>query len=157
MGRVRIVAVGSRMPKWVQEPYDDYVTRLSAGLKVTLTEIEPGARAAGRPPAKAIEAEGQRILAALRPGEYVVALDERGKEMTTRELATWLAARLQDGSDLAFLIGGPDGFAPEVLQRSDFKWSLSRLTFPHALVRVVLAEQLYRAHGVLTNHPYHRD
>jgi 23S rRNA (pseudouridine1915-N3)-methyltransferase len=157
MGRVRIVAVGSRMPKWVQEPYDDYVTRLSAGLKVTLTEIEPGARAAGRPPAKAIEAEGQRILAALRPGEYVVALDERGKEMTTRELATWLAARLQDGSDLAFLIGGPDGFAPDVLQRSDFKWSLSRLTFPHALVRVVLAEQLYRAHGVLTNHPYHRD
>ena len=157
MGRVRIVAVGSRMPKWVQEPYDDYVTRLSAGLKVTLTEIEPGARAAGRPPAKAIEAEGQRILAALRPGEYVVALDERGKEMTTRELATWLAARLQDGSDLAFLIGGPDGFAPDVLQRSDFRWSLSRLTFPHALVRVVLAEQLYRAHGVLTNHPYHRD
>jgi 23S rRNA (pseudouridine1915-N3)-methyltransferase len=157
MGRVRIVAVGSRMPKWVQEPYDDYVTRLSAGLKVTLTEIEPGARAAGRPPAKAIEAEGQRILAALRPSEYVVALDERGKEMTTRELATWLAARLQDGSDLAFLIGGPDGFAPDVLQRSDFKWSLSRLTFPHALVRVVLAEQLYRAHGVLTNHPYHRD
>jgi 23S rRNA (pseudouridine1915-N3)-methyltransferase len=157
MGRVRIVAVGSRMPKWVQEPYDDYVTRLSAGLKVTLTEIEPGARAAGRPPAKAIEAEGQRFLAALRPTEYVVALDERGKEMTTRELASWLAARLQDGSDLAFLIGGPDGFAPDVLQRSDFKWSLSRLTFPHALVRVVLAEQLYRAHGVLTNHPYHRD
>jgi 23S rRNA (pseudouridine1915-N3)-methyltransferase len=157
MGRVRIVAVGSRMPKWVQEPYEDYVTRLSAGLKVTLTEIEPGSRTAGRVPAKAIETEGQRILAALRPDEYVVALDERGKEMTTRELAAWLAARLQDGSDLAFLIGGPDGFAPEVLQRSDFRWSLSRLTFPHALVRVVLAEQLYRAHGVLTNHPYHRD
>jgi 23S rRNA (pseudouridine1915-N3)-methyltransferase len=157
MGRVRIIAVGSRMPKWVQEPFDDYLTRLSAGLKVTLTEIEPGSRTAGRPPAKAIEAEGQRILAAVRPGEYAVALDERGKEMTTRELATWLSGRLQDGSDLAFLIGGPDGFAPEVLQRSDFKWSLSRLTFPHALVRVVLAEQLYRAHGVLSNHPYHRD
>ncbi len=157
MGRVRIVAVGSRMPKWVQEPYDDYVTRLSAGLKVTLTEIEPGARSAGRVASKAIATEGQRILAALRPNEYVVALDERGKEMTTRELATWLATRLQDGRDIAFLIGGPDGFAPDVLQRSDFKWSLSRLTFPHALVRVVLAEQLYRAHGVLTNHPYHRD
>jgi 23S rRNA (pseudouridine1915-N3)-methyltransferase len=157
MGRLRIIAVGSRMPKWVQEPFDDYLTRLSAGLKVTLTEIEPGSRTAGRPPGKAIEAEGQRILAAVRPGEYVVALDERGKEMTTRELAAWLAGRLQDGSDLAFLIGGPDGFAPEVLQRSDFKWSLSRLTFPHALVRVVLAEQLYRAHGILSNHPYHRD
>ncbi|MBS0417562.1 MAG: 23S rRNA (pseudouridine(1915)-N(3))-methyltransferase RlmH [Proteobacteria bacterium] len=157
MGRMRIVAVGSRMPRWVQEPYNDYITRLSSALKVTLTEIEPGTRAAGRPPAKAIEAEGQRILTALRPGEFVVALDERGKEMTTRELATWLAGRLQDGSDLAFLIGGPDGFAPEVLQRCNFKWSLSRLTFPHALVRVVLAEQLYRAHGVLANHPYHRD
>ena len=154
---MRIVAVGSRMPKWVQEPYNDYITRLSSALKVTLIEIEPGPRAAGRPPAKAIEAEGQRILAAVRPGEFVVALDERGKEMTTRELATWLAGRLQEGSDLAFLIGGPDGFAPEVLQRCDLKWSLSRLTFPHALVRVVLAEQLYRAHGVLSNHPYHRD
>jgi 23S rRNA (pseudouridine1915-N3)-methyltransferase len=157
MGRVRIIAVGSRMPRWVQEPYDDYITRLSTALKVTLTEIEPGPRSSGRPVAKAIETEGQRILAAVRPGEYVVALDERGKELTTRELATWFSGRLQDGSDLAFLIGGPDGFAPEVLQRSDFKWSLSRLTFPHALVRVVLAEQLYRAHGVLSNHPYHRD
>jgi 23S rRNA (pseudouridine1915-N3)-methyltransferase len=157
MGRVRIIAVGSRMPKWVREPFDDYITRLNPGLKVTLTEIEPGPRTAGRPPAKAIETEGQRILASVRTNEYVVALDEHGKEMTTRELASWLAVRLQDGSDLAFLIGGPDGYAAEVLQRSDFKWSLSRLTFPHALVRVVLAEQLYRAHGVLSNHPYHRD
>ena len=154
---MRIVAVGSRMPKWVREPFDDYLTRLHPGLKVTLTEIEPGPRTAGRPPAKAIETEGQRILAAVRTDEYVVALDEHGKEMSTRELASWLAVRLQDGSDLAFLIGGPDGFAADVLQRSDFKWSLSRLTLPHALVRVVLAEQIYRAHSVLSNHPYHRD
>jgi 23S rRNA (pseudouridine1915-N3)-methyltransferase len=145
------------MPKWVREAYDDYVTRLGPALKLSLTEIELGSRTAGRPPRKAIETEGQRVLAALRKGEYVVALDERGSEMTTRELASWLAARMSDGRDLAFLIGGPDGFAPEILTRSDFKWSLSRLTFPHALVRVVLAEQLYRAHGVLTNHPYHRD
>src|ERR1700761_4001782 len=98
MGRVRIVAVGSRMPKCVREPFDDYITRLNPGLKVTLTEIEPGPRTAGRPPAKAIEIEGQRILAAVRSYEYVVALDERGKEMTTRELAAWLAVRLQDGT-----------------------------------------------------------
>jgi 23S rRNA (pseudouridine1915-N3)-methyltransferase len=96
-------------------------------------------------------------LAALRKDDYVVALDERGAEMTTRELAAWLGSRMQGGRDLAFLVGGPDGFVPEVLARSDLKWSLSRLTFPHALVRVVLAEQLYRAHGVLANHPYHRD
>jgi 23S rRNA (pseudouridine1915-N3)-methyltransferase len=155
--RVRLIAVGSRMPKWVREAYEDYITRLGSGLKVSLVEIEPGPRSAARPPGKAIEAEGQKILAAVRKDEYVVALDERGSEMTTRELAAWLKGRMQDGRDLAFLIGGPDGFAAEVLGRSDFKWSLSRLTFPHALVRVVLAEQLYRAHGVLANHPYHRD
>ena len=161
--RLRIVAVGSRMPKWVREPFDDYVSRsttasrLSPGLKITLTEIEPGPRSAGRSAEKAKGTEGQRILATLRPEEYAVALDEHGMEMTTRELAAWLAQRLRDGSDLAFLIGGPDGFAPDVLQRCNFKWSLSRLTFPHALVRIVLAEQLYRAHSVLSNHPYHRD
>jgi 23S rRNA (pseudouridine1915-N3)-methyltransferase len=155
--RVRLIAVGSRMPKWVREAYEYYITRLGSGLKVSLVEIEPGPRSAGRSPQKAMEAEAQKLLGALRKDEYVVALDERGAEMTTRELAAWLKARMQDGRDLAFLVGGPDGFAPEVVARGDFKWSLSRLTFPHALVRVVLAEQLYRAHGVLANHPYHRD
>ena len=155
--RVRLIAVGSRMPKWVREAYEDYITRLASGLKVSLVEVEPGQRSAGRTPQKAMEAEAQKLLGALRKDEYVVALDERGAEMTTRELAAWLKTRMQEGRDLAFLVGGPDGFAPEVIARSDFKWSLSRLTFPHALVRVVLAEQLYRAHGVLANHPYHRD
>ncbi len=155
--RVRLIAVGSRMPKWVREAYEDYITRLSSGLKVSLVEIEPGPRTAGRSPQKAMEVEAQKLLGALRKDEFVVALDERGAQLTTRELAGWLKTRMQDGRDLAFLVGGPDGFSPEVLGRSDFKWSLSPLTFPHALVRVVLAEQLYRAHGVLTNHPYHRD
>lgn len=145
------------MPKWVREAYDDYVARLNPMLKISLTEIAPGPRSAGRPPQKAIEAEARRLLAALRKDEYVVALDERGTEMTTRELAAWLSTRRLDGSDMVFLVGGPDGLAPDVLARSDFRWSLSRLTLPHALVRVVLAEQLYRAHGVLANHPYHRD
>ena len=155
--RVRLIAVGSRTPKWVREAYDDYITRLGSGLKISLVEIEPGLRGTARTPHRAVGTEGQKLLAALRKDEYVVALDERGVEMTTRELAAWLSTRMQDGRDLAFLIGGPDGFAPEVLARSHLKWSLSRLTLPHALVRVVLAEQLYRAHGVLTNHPYHRD
>jgi 23S rRNA (pseudouridine1915-N3)-methyltransferase len=157
MARVRLIAVGTRMPGWVREAYDDYITRLGSALKVSLVEIEPGPRSAGRAPQKAIESEGQKLLAAVRKDEYVVTLDERGSEMTTRELAAWLGTRMQEGRDLAFLVGGPDGFAPEVLARSNFKWSLSRLTLPHALVRVVFAEQLYRAHGVLTNHPYHRD
>jgi 23S rRNA (pseudouridine1915-N3)-methyltransferase len=155
--KIRVIAVGSRMPKWVREAYDDYITRLGPGLKIALKEIEPGSRSSGVSPRKAIEAEGQRLLACLRGEEFVIALDEHGTQMTTRELASWLATRMSDGRDLAFLIGGPDGFAPEVLQRCNFKWSLSALTFPHALVRVVLAEQLYRAHGVLANHPYHRD
>ena len=145
------------MPKWVREAYDDYVTRLGSGLKVTLTQIEPGARGGGRDAESAKQSEGRRLLAAVRKDDYAVMLDERGSEMTTRELAAWLGTRMQEGRDLAFLIGGPDGFASEVLARGNFRWSLSRLTFPHALVRVVLAEQLYRAHGVLANHPYHRD
>jgi 23S rRNA (pseudouridine1915-N3)-methyltransferase len=155
--RVRLIAVGSRMPKWVREAYEDYITRLGSGLKVSLVEIEPGPRAAGRPPRKAMEVEAQKLLGALRKDDFVVALDEHGTQLTTLELAGWLKTRMQDGRDLTFLIGGPDGFSPEVLSRSDFKWSLSQLTFPHALVRVVLAEQLYRAHGVLANHPYHRE
>ena len=155
--RVRLIAIGSRMPKWVREAYEDYITRLSSGLKVSLVEIEPGPRSTARSPQKAMEMEAQKLLGALRKDDFAVALDEHGTELTTRELAGWLNARMQDGRDLAFLIGGPDGLGPEVLARSDFRFSLSRLTFPHALVRVVLAEQLYRAHGVLTNHPYHRE
>ncbi len=145
------------MPRWVREAYEDYVSRLGSGLKLTLVEIEPGSRSGGRAAESAVRTESQRLLAAVRKDDYVIALDERGTEMTTRELAAWLSSRMQEGRDLAFLIGGPDGLAPEVLARGDLRWSLSRLTFPHALVRVVLAEQLYRAHGVLTNHPYHRD
>jgi len=155
--RVRVIAVGTRLPAWVRGACDDYLARLASRLAVSLLEIEPGPRTAGGVAHKAIAAEGQRLLGAVRPGDHVAVLDERGTQMTTRQLASWLAARLQDGRDLAFLIGGPDGFAADVLQRCDFKWSLSRLTFPHALVRVLLAEQLYRAHGVLSNHPYHRD
>ena len=155
--RVRLIAVGSRMPKWVREAYDDYITRLGSALKISLVEIEPGPRSATRTPQKAMEVEGQKLLGSLRKDEFVVALHEHGAQMTTRELAAWLKSRMHDGRDVAFLVGGPDGYAPEVLDRADMKWSLSRLTFPHALVRVVLAEQLYRAHTVLANHPYHRD
>lgn len=155
--RARIIAVGTRMPNWVRAGFEDYRARLTDSLKLALIEIEPGPRSASRSPQQAIELESQRLSRALRKDDYIVALDERGTELTTRELSTWLGARLQDGRDIAFLIGGPDGLAPELIARSDFKWALSRLTFPHALARVVLAEQLYRAHSVLTHHPYHRD
>ena len=149
--------MGTRPPGWVREAYADYTRRLGSRLKLTLVEIEPGARSAGQSPRKAIETEARKLLSALRPDEWVVALDESGTEMSTRELAAWLDGRMREGQDLAFLIGGPDGFAEEVRARGDFSLSLSRLTLPHALVRVVLAEQLYRAMSILSHHPYHRD
>jgi 23S rRNA (pseudouridine1915-N3)-methyltransferase len=154
--RVRVIAVGTRPPAWVRTATAEYLQRL-APLSAALTEIAPGARSAGGTARKAVGVEGQRLLGAVKADEHVTALDERGKELSTRELAAWLGKRMHDGRDLAFLIGGPDGLAPEVLARSDFTWSLSRLTLPHALVRVLLAEQLYRAHSILGNHPYHRD
>jgi 23S rRNA (pseudouridine1915-N3)-methyltransferase len=149
--------VGTRPPAWVREACADYIRRLGSRLKVTLVEIEPGPRSSGQSPRKAVEAEGRKLLTTLRPDEWVVALDERGTQMSTRELANWLAGRMSEGRDLAFLIGGPDGFAAEVVARSDMTLSLSRLTLPHALARVVLAEQLYRAMTILTHHPYHRE
>jgi 23S rRNA (pseudouridine1915-N3)-methyltransferase len=149
--------VGTRPPAWVREAYADYTRRLGSRLKLTLVEIEPGPRSAGQSPQKAVETEARKLVAALRAEEWVVALDERGTQMSTRELADWLGGRMHEGRDLAFLIGGPDGLGAEVLARSNASLSLSRLTLPHALVRVVLAEQLYRAMSILTHHPYHRD
>jgi 23S rRNA (pseudouridine1915-N3)-methyltransferase len=155
--RVRLIAVGTRAPVWVRTACEDYITRLGSHLPVSVTEIGVSPRSRGASPERAVAREGERVLAALRRDDYLVALDERGTELTTRELAAWLKARMQEGSDLAFVIGGPDGVAPEVLARSRLRWSLSRLTLPHALARVVLAEQLYRAMSLIAGHPYHRD
>ena len=154
--RVRVIAVGTRMPSWVRSACDEYLARLRGSLAVALTEIEPASRRTGGA-IQAIAREGGRLLAAVAPADHVVALDEHGRELTTRELAAWLGGRLQQGEDLAFLVGGPVGLAPEVLARSNYTLALSRLTLPHALARVLLVEQLYRAHCILANHPYHRD
>jgi len=155
--RWRVIAVGTRMPGWVDEAFAEYVRRLGSQHALTLDELAPAPRAGGRNSAAAIRTEGERLLAKLRPGEFVTPLDERGRELSTRELADWLATRRREGRDVAFVIGGPDGLAEPVRDRGDFVWSLSRLTLPHALVRVLLAEQLYRAHTVLAGHPYHRE
>jgi 23S rRNA (pseudouridine1915-N3)-methyltransferase len=119
-------------------------------------QIPSGVRAGERSAQRALRTEATRLLAAVRPQEFVVALDEHGEEFATRELASWLAARLRAGRDLAFLIGGADGLAAEVLARADFKLALSRLTLTHAFARVLLLEQLYRALSLLDHHPYHR-
>lgn len=155
--RLRIVAVGTKLPGWVEAGVEDYARRLRAHWKFELLEIPVAHRGGSQPAERAIAAEGARVLAALRPAERAIALDERGTAMTTRELAARLAAGEREGHDLALLIGGPDGHSPEVRRRCVESWSLSRLTLPHGLARVVLAEQLYRAQSLLLNHPYHRD
>ena len=154
--RVRIIAIGTRMSAWVDAAYSDYSLRLRAGMPVELLELAVASRKDAGVPAKAKAAEAVRIMAALAPREHVVALDERGKEFSTVELAQWLEERRRSGLDLCFVIGGPDGLADVVLQRSQQRWSLSRLTLPHGMVRVLLAEQLYRATTILAGHPYHR-
>jgi 23S rRNA (pseudouridine1915-N3)-methyltransferase len=154
---VRVIAVGTRPPGWVRDACEDYISRLRSQWPLELIEIGAGQRRGAAAAARAVAAEGQRVLAALRREEYVVSLDVRGSEFSTRELAAWLGKRMQEGQDLAFLIGGPDGHAPEVRARSNMSLSLSRLTLPHALARVLLIEQLYRARSLLSNHPYHRD
>ncbi len=145
------------MPAWVDAVVADYTRRLAGTLKVVLKEVPAGQRSSRGDPAQAMHIEGQRILALIKPQEFVAALDERGVQSTTREFANWLTARMNDGRDLVLVIGGPDGLAAEVLSRAEQQLSLSKLTLPHPLVRVVLAEQLYRAHTVLSGHPYHRD
>lgn len=154
--RIRLVAVGQRMPAWISDGYSDYTRRLKPRLPVELVEIPAGKRGSGDA-VRAMAEEGRGILAALRPQDHVVALDEHGKQRSSMELSRWLAQRMQAGDDLDFLIGGADGFAPEVLARAQERWSLSPLTLPHALVRVVFAEQIYRAVTLLDGHPYHRE
>jgi len=152
-----VLAVGTRCPGWVREAYDDYATRLRSRLPVKLVEIEPGRRGKSQPASRAMDEEARRILAGVRDGTHLVMLDERGPERTSLETSRWLGERLRDGRDLAFAIGGPDGFAPEVRERAQEAWSLSKSTLPHALVRVLLIEQLYRAVTLLDGHPYHRE
>ncbi len=155
--RIRVIAVGTRMPAWVDSAVSDYSKRLRAPWRVEWQEIAVGARVSGEPVARAVAQEGARVLEALKGAVQPVALDERGRSFTTRELAAWLARRAESLGELALLIGGPDGHAPAVRSVATKMLCLSTLTLPHALVRVVLAEQLYRAQSVLLNHPYHRD
>ena len=154
--RARLIAVGERMPAWVAEGFAEYRKRLSHELPLELVELKPGARGKGRDDAKAMQDEGAAILAALPRDTHVVALDGHGKAWSSEELARQLKAWRMAGRDLAFLIGGPDGHAPAVLARADQRWSLGPLTLPHMLVRLVLAEQLYRATTIAAGHPYHR-
>ncbi len=150
--RAYLIAVGERMPAWVREGYSEYAKRLSRELPLELIEVS----AKSRDPARAMAEEGAALCAAIPKGAHVVALDGRGKAWSSEELAQQLVRWRRLGKSLAFLVGGADGIAASVLERADEHWSLGPLTLPHPLVRIVMAEQLYRAASLLANHPYHR-
>jgi 23S rRNA (pseudouridine1915-N3)-methyltransferase len=154
--RIHLLAAGTRMPAWVEAGFQDYAGRMPTECKLFLKEIPLGAARSGGDAKKAMQEEGEKMLAAVPAGANLMALEVRGKVLSTEELAKQLNQWLQDGRDQALMIGGPDGLAPECLAKASFKWSLSPLTLPHGLVRVVVAEQLYRAWSILKNHPYHR-
>jgi 23S rRNA (pseudouridine1915-N3)-methyltransferase len=154
--KLRLIAVGTRMPGWVRESFDEYAARMPRECRLELTEIPVAERGKNADVARLKQAEGEKMQKAIPRDAHVVAFDERGEQLSSQQWAGAFGKWLQDGRDVALLIGGPDGFAPEVLERADRRWSLSKLTLPHALARVLVAEQLYRAWSLLHNHPYHR-
>jgi 23S rRNA (pseudouridine1915-N3)-methyltransferase len=153
---IYLISVGNKMPRWVEEGYREYAKRLPAECALKLLEIQPGHRGKSADINRAISDEGDRMLKAIPKNCLVVALDVQGKSWSTEQLADQLEGWLADGRDLALLVGGPEGLDPRCLAQSDLRWSLSALTMPHPLVRVVVAEQLYRAWSLVRNHPYHR-
>ncbi|MDQ5909840.1 MAG: rRNA (pseudouridine1915-N3)-methyltransferase [Pseudomonadota bacterium] len=144
------------MPDWVKAGYLEYAVRLPRECALHLIEIPAGKRGPNADLPRIIRTEGERLLAAVPSSSCVIALDERGREWSTAELAQRLADWLQEGRDLSLLVGGPDGLDAPCRDRAEHLWSLSRLTLPHPLVRIVVAEQLYRAWSLLHHHPYHR-
>jgi len=153
---MRLVAVGDRQPAWIDTAYNDYAARLPRAWKFTLQTIATSKRRKHGDAAAAKQEESERILAALRNNERAVMLDESGKQMTSTDLATKVTGWQSDGRDICFIIGGPDGIDQETLQQAEFRWSLSKLTLPHGLARVLCVEQLYRACALNDGHPYHR-
>lgn len=151
-----VVAVGLRMPEWVETAWRDYAKRLPSDCSLELKEIKPEPRTSGKTPAQMMQAEARRIEAAIPAHALRIALDERGKDISTMGLATELEKWRGGGHDVVFLVGGPDGLDTTLKQSCHGKLRLSSLTLPHPMVRVVLAEQLYRAWAIMTGHPYHR-
>jgi len=154
--KLNMLAVGTKMPAWVTDGYLEYAKRLPRECSLNLHEVNPAKRGKSGSATQWMREEGDRILNQIPDNHHVVALDVKGKAWSTEQLAQQLKQWLADGRDVSLIIGGPDGLDQRCLQRADQTWSLSALTLPHPLVRIVMAEQLYRAWTVLQNHPYHR-
>ncbi len=155
--KLRILAIGHKMPAWIDTGVNEYTRRMPADAGVELIELKPEKRAAGASTSRIQKLEAERIRAALPLQALLVALDERGRQVTTVELAQYLARWMQEGASPCFVIGGADGLDASVRENADLLMSLSHLTLPHGLARVMLAEQLYRAVSLLKGHPYHRE
>lgn len=154
--KIRILTISHKVPHWLTEAYDDYAKRLPNSYALHLVEIPAEKRLANCDISKITLREGEKMLALIKPHHHVIALDVKGKEWSTEELAENLSLWQQQGAPIDLLIGGPEGLAASALQRANEHWSLSKLTFPHHLVRLILAEQIYRAYTLITHHPYHR-
>lgn len=153
---IYIVAIGQRMPPWVQQGVEEYLKRMPPHCRVQVREVPAVHRGKNADVSRILKAEGESLMKTVPKGCRVIALDREGKQFDTPTLAGYLTEWMADGKDVALLVGGPEGLPREVLQQSDATWSLSALTYAHPLVRVVLAEQLYRAWAITENHPYHK-
>lgn len=155
--RLLIVSVGHKMPDWITKGYNEYAKRMPREVKLELVEVKPEPRTTGKSPSQIMQAEAQRILQALPANCLRIAMDERGATPTTKQLSLQMQEWMREGCDVAFIVGGADGLHESVKQTAGQMLALSALTLPHAFVRVLLAEQLYRAYSLLHNHPYHRE
>lgn len=155
--RIQLIAVGTKMPSWVEQGYQEYARRFPTDMPLQLLEINAGKRGKNADIKRILQKEGEQTLAAIPKGNRIVTLEVTGKPWDTPMLAKQMSHWQMDGRDVSLLIGGPEGLAPSCIAVSDQKWSLSALTLPHPLVRIVVAESLYRAWSLNTNHPYHRE
>lgn len=155
--KLKVIAVGHKMPKWVTEGYQEYAKRMPRECSLELIEIAPAKRTKQSDLSKVVEEEGKKLLSAIKPTDHVVVLEVKGKQWSTADVAKKLSSWQGVNPVVVFVIGGPDGVSESCLKRANEQWCLSLLTFPHPLVRVVLAEQLYRGWSLMNNHPYHRE
>jgi len=155
--RITIIAVGKRIPDWVNNGYQEYIKRLPSNIELDLKEITPAIRGKNTNIKKSIEEERLKIRNAIPSDNKVIALDEHGNSISSTQLSSKLGLWMDDHQDISLIIGGADGLSKDLLQSADETWSLSSMTLPHAMVRVIVAEQLYRAWSILQKHPYHRE